>query len=81
MQQAHQQASEAALEIRRLSKEYRRRVPVLRDVDLRVSATGITAIIGPSGTGKSVLLKTYWTVSDAQIEASVVLANPPLENV
>jgi GNAT superfamily N-acetyltransferase len=27
------------------------------------------------------LLKTYWTVSDAQIEASVVLANPPLENI
>jgi GNAT superfamily N-acetyltransferase len=27
------------------------------------------------------LLKTYWTVSDTQIEASVVLANPPLETV
>jgi phosphonate transport system ATP-binding protein len=32
-------------------------VPVLRDVDLRVSATGITAIIGPSGTGKSTLIR------------------------
>ncbi len=27
------------------------------------------------------MLKTYWTVSDAQIEDSVVLANPPLDNV
>jgi phosphonate transport system ATP-binding protein len=57
MQQAHQEASSVALEIRRLSKEYRRGVPVLRDVDLRVSATGITAIIGPSGTGKSTLIR------------------------
>ena len=27
---------------------------------------------------KAALLKTYWTVPDRQIEASVVLANPPL---
>ena len=27
---------------------------------------------------KSVLLKTYWTISDRQIETSVVLENPPL---
>ena len=26
---------------------------------------------------KSVLLKTYWTISDRQIETSAVLANPP----
>jgi GNAT superfamily N-acetyltransferase len=26
---------------------------------------------------KSVLLKTYWNIPDGQIEASVVLANPP----
>jgi GNAT superfamily N-acetyltransferase len=26
---------------------------------------------------KSVLLKTYWTIPDRQIEASVVLASPP----
>ena len=46
-----------ALEIRGLSKEYRRGVPVLRDVDLTVAPTGITAIIGPSGTGKSTLIR------------------------
>ena len=27
---------------------------------------------------KNVLLKTYWTIPDRQIETSVVLANPPL---
>jgi hypothetical protein len=30
-------------------------------------------------TRKTVLLKTYWTVPDRQIESSVVLANPPFE--
>jgi GNAT superfamily N-acetyltransferase len=29
---------------------------------------------------KTALLKTYWTIPDRQIEASVVLANPPLED-
>ncbi|HEV2027039.1 MAG TPA: GNAT family N-acetyltransferase [Candidatus Dormibacteraeota bacterium] len=28
---------------------------------------------------KNVLLKTYWTIPDRQIETSVVLANPPLD--
>jgi GNAT superfamily N-acetyltransferase len=28
---------------------------------------------------KSALLKTYWTIPDRQIEASVVLAKPPLD--
>ena len=28
---------------------------------------------------KTALLKTYWTIPDRQIEASVVLANPPLD--
>jgi phosphonate transport system ATP-binding protein len=57
MREAHQPASSVALEIRGLSKEYRRGVPVLRDVNLDVSASGITAIIGPSGTGKSTLIR------------------------
>jgi GNAT superfamily N-acetyltransferase len=29
---------------------------------------------------KTALLKIYWTVPDPQIEASVVLANPPLDH-
>jgi phosphonate transport system ATP-binding protein len=52
-----QQALAPALDIRGLSKEYRRGVPVLRGVDLAVGATGVTAIIGPSGTGKSTLIR------------------------
>jgi phosphonate transport system ATP-binding protein len=46
-----------ALEIRGLRKEYRRGVPVLHDVSLTIAATGVTAIIGPSGTGKSTLIR------------------------
>jgi len=30
---------------------------------------------------KTALLKAYWTIPDRQIETSVVLANPPLEDV
>ena len=30
---------------------------------------------------KTTLLKTYWAISDRQIETSVVLANPPLDGV
>jgi phosphonate transport system ATP-binding protein len=51
------QPQTAALEVRGLSKEYRRGIPVLRDVSLTVAPTGITAVIGPSGTGKSTLIR------------------------
>ncbi|TPG58117.1 phosphonate ABC transporter ATP-binding protein [Roseomonas nepalensis] len=47
----------AALDIRGLTKEYVRGKPVLRNLDLSIGAEGITAIIGPSGTGKSTLLR------------------------
>ena len=47
----------AALSIRHLSKEYAPGKPVLRDISLAFSDQGITAIIGPSGTGKSTLLR------------------------
>lgn len=45
------------LEIRGLVKEYVPGTPVLRGIDLAVGAEGITAVIGPSGTGKSTLLR------------------------
>ena len=57
MSDAPQQSAGAALQIRGLSKEYRRGVPVLRDIDLDIASSGITAIIGPSGTGKSTLIR------------------------
>jgi phosphonate transport system ATP-binding protein len=40
-----------------VSKAYQANKPVLRSVDLRVEGAGLTAIIGPSGTGKSTLIR------------------------
>jgi len=48
---------QGALVIDKLSKEYVRGKTVLRDISLSVTEVGITAIIGPSGTGKSTLLR------------------------
>lgn len=45
------------LKIRNLRKEYRAGQPVLRDITLDIAANGVTAIIGPSGTGKSTLIR------------------------
>jgi phosphonate transport system ATP-binding protein len=45
------------LSIRHLSKSYVPGKPVLNDIDLDIAARGITAIIGPSGTGKSTLIR------------------------
>ena len=47
----------AALSVRGLSKEYTRGKPVLRDISLDFAPRGFTAIIGPSGTGKSTLIR------------------------
>ncbi|MDH5263685.1 MAG: phosphonate ABC transporter ATP-binding protein [Betaproteobacteria bacterium] len=46
-----------ALELRGLVMEYTRGNPVLRGIDLSVGTEGLTAIIGPSGTGKSTLIR------------------------
>ena len=43
--------------IRNLVKEYRAGQPVLRDISLTVDEPGTVAIIGPSGTGKSTLIR------------------------
>ncbi|MET0538483.1 MAG: phosphonate ABC transporter ATP-binding protein [Xanthobacteraceae bacterium] len=45
------------LVIRHLCKEYRAGQPVLKDISLSVAAHGTTAIVGPSGTGKSTLIR------------------------
>ena len=47
----------AALSIRDLTKEYVRGKPVLRGISLDFAGSGFTAIIGPSGTGKSTLIR------------------------
>jgi len=46
-----------SLHIQQLVKEYRPGVPVLKSIDLRIDGTGLTSIIGPSGTGKSTLIR------------------------
>lgn len=46
-----------ALELRGLVKEYRPGQPVLRGIDLNIEGRGLTAIVGPSGTGKSTLIR------------------------
>jgi len=46
-----------SLEIRGLVKAYTPGNPVLKSIDLDIDGTGLTAIIGPSGTGKSTLIR------------------------
>ena len=45
------------LQVRHLSKSYVADKPVLTDINLEIAASGLTAIIGPSGTGKSTLIR------------------------
>ena len=45
------------LTLRHLAKSYVPGKPVLHDIDVEIAAHGITAIIGPSGTGKSTLIR------------------------
>lgn len=52
-----QNAQAAALVIRHLVKAYVRGRPVLSGITLDIASNGITAIIGPSGTGKSTLIR------------------------
>ncbi len=47
----------SALRINNLVKEYRAGQPVLTGISLTLDQGGITAIIGPSGTGKSTLIR------------------------
>ena len=56
-QTATDRSSARSLRIHHLRKEYRAGEPVLRDVSLTVEGRGLTAIIGPSGTGKSTLVR------------------------
>lgn len=47
----------AVLSLRNLRKEYRAGQPVLKNISLDIDGKGLTAIIGPSGTGKSTLIR------------------------
>ena len=50
-------AAPPALRIEKLCKSYVAGKPVLTDITLDFASRGITAIIGPSGTGKSTLIR------------------------
>ncbi|MFT0545791.1 phosphonate ABC transporter ATP-binding protein [Allopusillimonas ginsengisoli] len=64
----------ASLHIKNLVKEYRANTPVLKDISLDISGEGLTAIIGPSGTGKSTLLRCVNRLVDPT-RGSIVLDN------
>lgn len=51
------EANQGSLIIRGLRKEYRVGHPVLREVSIDFPSAGVIAIIGPSGTGKSTLIR------------------------
>jgi len=53
-----------SLVIKNLRKEYRAGAPVLKDISLTIAGRGITAIIGPSGTGKSTLVRCINRLAD-----------------
>jgi phosphonate transport system ATP-binding protein len=52
-----QAGADRALVLRGLHKEYRAGTPVLRGIDLTFPGAGVVAVIGPSGTGKSTLIR------------------------
>jgi phosphonate transport system ATP-binding protein len=50
-------AMQKYLEVKGLKKEYVEGQPILKGIDFQIEQAGIIAIIGPSGTGKSTLLR------------------------
>ncbi|TDM05954.1 MAG: hypothetical protein C4K60_14850 [Ideonella sp. MAG2] len=82
-----QESEDAALVLRGFGVGYGER-QVLRGLDLRLPAHGVTVLLGPSGTGKSTLLKTlaghlqglssHWVVGDIIHAPAAGAALPPL---
>ena len=70
----------AVLRIQGLVKAYRPGQPVLKGIDLDFDAQGLTAIIGPSGTGKSTLVRLINRLVDPT-EGAVVFKGVDLARV
>jgi phosphonate transport system ATP-binding protein len=64
-----------AIQIKSLYKEYRPGTPVLRGIDLNIEGRGLTAIVGPSGTGKSTLIRCINRLVDPT-SGSIWLCSP-----
>ena len=70
----------AVLRIQGLVKAYRPGQPVLKGIDLDFDGHGLTAIIGPSGTGKSTLVRVINRLVDPT-EGAVVFKGVDLARV
>ena len=70
----------AVLRIQGLVKAYRPGQPVLKGIDLDFDAQGLTAIIGPSGTGKSTLVRVINRLVDPT-EGAVIFKGVDLARV
>ncbi len=62
------------LEIKGLKKEYIAGKPILKGIDMTISDPGIIAIIGPSGTGKSTLIRCINRLIDST-EGQIIFDN------
>ena len=70
----------AVLQIKGLIKHYKPGVPVLKGIDLDFEESGLTAIIGPSGTGKSTLVRIINRLVDPT-EGSILFKGTELSNI
>lgn len=70
----------AVLQISGLTKAYKPGKPVLKGIDLCFEGSGLTAIIGPSGTGKSTLIRIINRLIDPS-EGSILFKGEELAHV
>ena len=73
-------AMSAILQISGLTKAYKPGTPVLRGIDLRFADSGLTAIIGPSGTGKSTLIRIINRLVDPS-DGSILFKGEELSHI
>jgi ABC-2 type transport system ATP-binding protein len=69
-------AQSLAIDLRGVSKVYRRRIHALRDVALQVHRGEIFGLLGPNGAGKSTLVKIIMTVVRPTHAVGTVLGKP-----